>query len=134
MKKLFTLILLATLFVSCSSDDDDNGEPKQDYTSFVFVSESISEMKSCVVGYKLSDNTYKKIADLGDFTKGVESKEIKITDNAIKEVYFFTYMGGTYRVRDAFKLEENKKNIFKLTPDLYGVEVSSILDPYQYPQ
>lgn len=131
MKKLFTLLLLTTLFISCSSDD--YNEPIQDYTSFVFEQTANVDLPNCVAGYK-KDGKYYKLGDLGDLSKGKQSKEIRVTDNSITEVYFFTDYNAVTRDNTVYTLQKNKKNIFKIVEGATGTGVTDKTDPTQYPQ
>lgn len=129
MKKLFTLLLLATMLISCSSDDDND----QDYTSFVFEQTADVNLTKCVAGYK-KDGKYIKLGDLGDLSKGKQSPEIRVNDNSITEVYFFTDYNAVSRFDYTYVLKKNTKNIFKLTDGIKGIGVTDKTDPAQYPQ
>ncbi|MFV0331650.1 MAG: hypothetical protein ACK5KT_07080 [Dysgonomonas sp.] len=128
MKKLFTFLLLATFLISCSSDDDND----QDYTSFVFEQTANVDLPNCVAGYK-KDGKYYKLGNLGDLSKGKQSSEIRVNDNTITEVYFFTDYGPV-RFDAVYKLKPNIKNIFKLTSDTGGIDITDKKDSTQYPQ
>lgn len=133
MKKLLLLFLLMPfMFISCSSDDDDNS---QDYTSFVFhLPESIDvKLTNCIAANK-KENKYYIIGNLGDITKGKTSSEIRINDNSITEVYFFTDYNGCVRFNKTFVLKTNCKNEFILEESIGGISVTDKSDPYQYPQ
>jgi len=124
MKKLLTLLLIFPFLISCSSDDE-NTEPTQDYTSFVVLQNSDTDLTlpNAVAGYYTSDGKCKKVADLGDLKKGVESKEIKVSDD-ITYVYIFSdYPQIATKLDKKFELTKNKKNIITLTSDLYGITV-----------
>lgn len=131
MKQLLTLLLLCTFFIGCSSDDDPVFG--QDYTSFVFHQTVDNNLKNCVAGYK-KDGKYYKLGDLGDLSKDKYSPEIRINDNTITEVYFFTGFNGGVRVDKTYTLKKNTKNIFDLTNDIKGIPFSDKTDPTQYPQ
>ncbi|GAB6010140.1 hypothetical protein [Dysgonomonas reticulitermitis] len=134
MKKLFTFILLATFFISCSSDDDNN---TQDYTSFVVTLQNTESsdliLTNCVAGCK-KDGKYIKLGDLGDLSKGKQSKEITITDNSVTDVYIFTDYNAVNRLDILFKLNKNQKNIFEIPKGTKGIGVTDKTDPTQYPQ
>lgn len=132
MKKLLTLLLLTTLFVACSSSDDDT--PTQDYTSFTVMQNEIENQQNTLVGYKLADDTYKKIADLGDLKKGVYSQEVKLTDNSITEIYIFSDYNNGIRFDKTFKLTPNTKNTIQIPRETKGIEFTNKADPTQYPQ
>ncbi|MDH6309280.1 hypothetical protein M2451_001851 [Dysgonomonas sp. PFB1-18] len=124
MKKLFTLILLATLFVSCSSDDDNDIEPKQDYTSFVVTVETSNVLKNCVAGYYTKDGKCKKLGDLGELTKGVYSPEIRVDIDTLTRVYFFTNTTMWWRSKNPHILTKNQKNVIIIDNNTSGIEVS----------
>ena len=131
MKKLLTLLLLLPLLFACGSDDDDN---TQDYTSFTVMQNAIENQQNTVVGYKLADNTYKKIADLGDLKKGVASKEVKLTDNTIADIYIFTDYNNGVRLAKTFKLTKSTKNNIEIPNEIGGIGFTDKTDPTQYPQ
>lgn len=131
MKKILTLLLLATFFMGCSSDDDKGDTPR---TSFIVSIFDSFEHTKCVAGYKLSDGTYKKIADLGSLWRGDFSKEIFISDENIKDIYIFSdYSGETLRFNTVFTLTKNTKNTIIVT-DLSSTKVTDKTDSKQYPQ
>lgn len=105
----------------------------QDYTSFVFVQTVDNDLPNCIVAY-LKDGQFYKIADLGTINIDNQSQEIKITDKNITDIYFFTDYISTRRFDYIYKLKDNKKNIFRLTPDVKGLVVTNKSDPTQYPQ
>ncbi len=131
MKKLFTLLLLATMLISCSSDDDND----QDYTSFVFEQTADVNLTKCVAGYK-KDGKYIKLGDLGDLSKGKQSPEIRVNDNSITEVYFFTDYNGVVMFDAVYNIKKNTKNIFKLLETTQGIGIgeNNKSDPTKYPQ
>ena len=131
MKKISLLFLLPILFFSCSSDDN---EPKQDYTSFVFEQTVDLDLPNCVVGYLDADKNYIKVAELGTLTLDKPSKEIKVEDQNIKELYFFTDYNHVVRQDAVYTLLSNKKNIFKIASDVKGIPITDKTDPKQYPQ
>lgn len=141
MKKLSLLLLLPIFLFSCSSDDKEvepkelpNEEPTQDYTSFVFEAPSVTDyiLENCVAGYYTKDGLCKKIADLGNINLQNPSKEITVTNDTLVNVYFFADILGTKRFKPVYKLEKNKKNIFKISENTTGIEVDKE-DPKQYP-
>lgn len=131
MKYILAVLLILPLFIACS-DDDDN---EQDYTSFVFEQTVDLTLPNCVAGYKKEDKFY-LLGSLGDISKGKQSPEIRVNDNTITEVYFFTDYNSTIRLDYVFNLNKNKKNIFKLTENMKGVIVGETgkKDPTKYPQ
>jgi len=131
MKKLLLILFTVSLFISCSSDDDND----QDYTSFVFEQTVDVTLPNCVAGYK-KDDKYYKLGNLGELSKGKQSPEIRISDNSINEVYFFTDYNSIIRLDYVFTLNKNKKNIFKLTENMKGIIIGEIgkSDPTKYPQ
>ena len=130
MKKLFLLLISVCLFAACSDSDD---KPKQDYTSFVFYQTANVNLTNCVAGYK-KDNKYYKIGELGDLSKGKYSPEIKMEDNSITEIYFFTDYNGCVRFDAIYNLTKYKKNILELLETTRGIKVTDKTDPAQYPQ
>lgn len=140
MKKLIFLFLLMPLFiVSCSSDSNDSTE--QDYTSFQIKSnEKTGTYRNVVAGYRLADNTLKKIADLGDIAPGASSEKIRVEYNTVKEVEIFfdaynsngTY-GNTYRIAN-ITLKEGSNSIHTIQDkEIGGAKVNKEL-PTEYPQ
>lgn len=142
MKKLSILLLiLPFIFFSCSSDDNERmieptkpTEPTQDYTSFVF--EVPSDVKytfpNCVAGYYTKEGLCIKIADLGDLDYKTPSKEIKVENDTLVNVYFFTDLISPRVFNTAFKLERNKKNIFTFKGKISGTPVDKG-NPKEYP-
>ena len=140
MKKLLLLLFAATLFVSCSSDDD---EPTQEYTSLVVKNTPKGECKNVVAGYRLSDNTLREIANFGNIAAGETSKEITVDFTKVKEILLFTgeLSSGTYSdiliLTDykKFPLKENTKNAYTM-PENDFMERTNVnhTDPTQYPQ
>jgi len=132
MKKLFTLLLLATILISCSSDDND-----QNYTSFIVKLQDTESsdlvLTNCVAGYK-KDNKYYKLESLGDLSKGKPSKEMIVTDNNITEIYIFTDYNAVSRLDVIFKLNKYQKNTFEIPKGTKGIGVTDKTDPTQYPQ
>ena len=108
MKKLLTITLLATLFVGCSSDDDDQ---TQDYTSFVVTIETSNQLKNCVAGYYTTDGLCKKLGDLGELTQGIYSPEIRVNIDTLTRVYIFTNTVTPLRIIQSYPIEKNIKNI-----------------------
>lgn len=131
MKKILLLLLMLPLFVACSSDDDND----QDYTSFVFEQTANVDLPNCVAGYK-KDGKYYKLGNLGDLSKGKQSSEIRVSDNTITEVYFFTDYNGVIMLDETYILKKNSKNIFKLLETTGGkiVGEANKTDPSKYPQ
>ena len=132
MKKLIALLLFVPLFISCSSDDDNNGY-SQDYTSFVFYHTSDVNLPNCVAAYKRSGKYY-KIAGLGALSKGKYSPEIKLTDNSIDKIYLFSDYNGVIRFDDIFQLQKFEKNSFLIEDGTKGIRITDKDDPTQYPQ
>lgn len=138
MNRFFFLIIITSLlFCSCSSDEDKDNQIEQDYTSFTFMHNSDLTLPECVIGY-YQDGLCKKIAELGDLIKGQESKEIRVDDDFITEVFFFTNyapidIGLTVKKMDAtYKLEKNKKNRFIIDPNTNVIRVEKN-NPTEYP-
>lgn len=131
MKKLLLLILILPFFISCS--DDENEDPTQDYTSFVFVNNTDIDMPNSVVGYQV-DGLWIKIADLGDLNKNKQSREIILDEYIAEDIYLFNDYISPRKADVAFKLKKNKLNTFKFPSDFRGVRVTDKSDPTQYPQ
>lgn len=131
MKRLLYLLFAATLFTSCSSDDDP--VISQDYTSFTVVHNEDVILYNSVAAYK-KDSKYVKIASLGDLKKGVPSAEIKVTDASITEIYLFTDYSGARRFDAIYSLKKNTKNSITIAPHTKGISVTDKTDPTQYPQ
>ncbi|MEN9919691.1 MAG: hypothetical protein RL662_2127 [Bacteroidota bacterium] len=143
MKKLFILLLLP-LFIACSSDDNelDPAGQKQDYTSFVIENTSKGDCKNLVAGYRLADNTLKKIENFGALKAGATSKEIKVDFSQVKEVLLFEgeLSDKIYsnililtNYKD-FKLKENTKNIYTMPTTQTQLTSIKHSDATQYPQ
>lgn len=130
MKNILLILLIFPLFIACSSDDD---EKWQDYTSFVVTNNSDIDLPNCVVGYQ-KDGLWIKVAELGDLNKGVSSKEVILDEFIGEDLYVFNDYLSPRRLDVAFKLTENKKNIFKFPNTAKAVLVSDKNDPTQYPQ
>ncbi len=133
MKKLLTLLLLP-LFISCSSEDNNEIEPTQTYTSFVFMQTIDNELPNCIAAYK-KDNKYYKLGELGILkSKNQYSPEIRVNEKSITEIYFFTDLAGCVRFDAIYTLKPNIKNIFNLLETTKGIPVTDKTDPTQYPQ
>lgn len=130
MKKILLLLIFPLLF-ACSSDDEK--ELTQDYTSFVFEQTVNNDLPNCITAFK-KDGKYYKLGDLGSLSKGKQSSEIRVNDNSITEIFFFTDYISPRRFDFVFRLNKNTKNIFKLTEDMGGIIVTDKTDPTQYPQ
>lgn len=131
MKRLLYLLFTITLFTSCSSDDDP--VISQTDTTFTIMQNQIDNQPNTVVGY-LVDGKWKKVAELGDLKKGIPSKEIKVTDNRITEIYIFTDYLSPRKLDKAFNIKPNTKNAFELPSGVNAVLVSDKKDSTQYPQ
>lgn len=132
MRKIL-FILITTLLIACSSDDN---EPMQNYTSFTVSINSSSIFKDCVAGYKL-DGKFRKIANLGELTEGKTSEEVQISDNNITEIYIFADLGGvtgTVRADAVYTLTKYKKNTILVSNNTRGIQITDKTDPTQYPQ
>lgn len=131
MKKLLLILLIVPLFISCSSDDD---EQTQDYTSFVVTNQSSQvDLPNVTVGY-LIDGKFKRITALGDIKANGKSEEYILSDNNIKGVYFFSDYAGVIRINKEFTIKKNAKNLFNLSGDIQTISVTDKTDPTQYPQ
>lgn len=130
MKKLLLLLITLPLFLACSSEDD-NG---QDYTSFIVTIDAAPTFPNCVAGYKQTDGTFKKIASLGDLTKGKYSSEVKIDYNIITEIYLFTDYNNVVRFDAVYQLKKNTKNTITVANGTGGISITDKTDPTQYPQ
>ncbi len=134
MKKLF--IILSFCFVaiaptSCSKDEP--AEPRQEFTSFVFIHNIENHtLPNCVAGYFDENGYCLKIADLGEMTTGKYTPEKIITDPKITEIYLFTDYFTPRVFRRSFTIKSNTKNVFELQEDDYANEVDKG-DPTQYP-
>lgn len=130
MKQILLLLLtLPVLLIACSDDEE-----KLDYTSFTFIYHAnVKNFPNCVVGYKIG-NEYKKLAELGDLAKDVPSKEVRIEDESINEIYLFSDYVGTIRFDDIYVLKKNRKNEFLIEESTRGIKIEDKLDSTQYPQ
>ncbi|NDW08949.1 hypothetical protein [Dysgonomonas sp. 520] len=132
MKKLLSLILIATLFVGCSSDDEK-------HTSFQIKNTSkIATFYNVVAGYRVPpNNTLKKIADLGDIGPGESSKKIIIED-LTHEIEFFDdvyFQNGEYTQTYLLSINTIRSN----RNNLYSISEGKTLcvekdNPEEYPQ
>lgn len=126
------------MFTACSDDDDNdknnNGEGNKTSISFVVTNTNEgAKYKSAVAGY-FDNGKCKKIADLGDLEYNKPSAEIKVIDAKVTEVFIF-YMRsdkGTYKISPGFILEKNKKNEFKIGPNIQ-ISYAPKDDDTQYP-
>lgn len=140
MKKLYIFLLLPFFIMFACSNDNNETEPTQDYTSFIFeLPSTVSyDFPNCIAAYK-KDNEFHTIAKLGTLSAIVPSKEITVTDESITEVYFFTDFGVMDAATDGnrfdaiYKLSKNKKNIFHIEANTRGIHVKKS-DPTKYPQ
>jgi len=141
MKKI-ALLLLLPLFIACSSDDDNNDPVNaQDYTSFVVTNNFSGTAKNIVVGYRLSDGTLKKVADVGDLEANKTSKEFKVDYATIKAVSLFYdavksdgSIGTTSPVFLDKTIQEKKKNVLELPKGFMTDQIADKNDPTEYPQ
>lgn len=120
MKNLLYILFAVTLFISCSSDDDNT--PSQEYTSFVVANDSDIDLPNCVVGYKSNDK-WIKVASLGDLKQGATSSEIKLPQYINQDFYVFTDYISPRRIDIAFKVRENYKSVFSLIKGSYATTV-----------
>lgn len=141
MKKLLYILFAVCLFTACSSDDDDNTEPKQTYTSFVVTNNFSGTAKNIVVGYRLSDGTLKKVADVGDLESGKTSKEFNIDYSTIKALSLFYdavkadgTIGNTSPIFLDKSIQENEKNVLELPKGFMTDQIADKNDPTEYPQ
>lgn len=102
MKKFLTLILLATLFVGCSSDDDENNniDLKTSDVILSFGDESqIGATSDSKITYSSEDEYYASVSDAGlikagrvgetrmVLTNGKDTKSLKVTVKATSNLY-----------------------------------------------
>ncbi|NDV47800.1 hypothetical protein D0T49_12160 [Paludibacter sp. 221] len=137
MKKLIYLLILPLLLIACNGGNTPTPPPAptQDYTSFVFKMPSDSDVTwlNCKVGYFQEDRKCKLIADLGDIRKGSVTKEIKLPNEDITDIYFFYQTFITGKMLDKpYKLEKKKKNIFEFLDDVNYIDVNKD-NEYEYP-
>lgn len=132
MKNILYILLLATMLISCSSDDNE-----QNYTSFIVKLQDTESpdlvLTNCIASYK-KDNKFYKLESLGDLSVGKRSYEMVVTDNNITEIYIFTDYNAVNRLDVIFQLSKNKKNIFEIPKGVKGIGVTDKTDPTQYPQ
>lgn len=139
MNKLLTLLLFTTLLISCSSDEGDNLDKTQNYTSFVFVCETSDQaVRNAVIGYRGDNNNWVRVAALGDIKGKTPSKETKVNFPINKELtlFFDSYKDGVYKESLAtdftYKLSENKKNVFVI-PNMFTSHYVNKEKADQYP-
>ncbi|NDV47797.1 hypothetical protein D0T49_12145 [Paludibacter sp. 221] len=136
MKKLLLLPVIILSLLSCCTGNNppEPPEPTQDYTSFVFEAEINGTYTNCKAGYFDENKKCKLLAEFGTMTKGIKTKEVKIPNEDITDIYFFLYneYSEPRRLRAPFILEKKKKNVFELVPITVAIDVD-VDDPYQYP-
>lgn len=124
------MLSILCFFASCSSDDDNTNN--QDYTSFTIMQDQIETQPNTLVGY-YKDGLCKKIAEIGDLNKGVESREITVNGKDITSIYVFSdYPNPSYKLDTVFVLKNNQKNKFYLGKKTKAIKVDSN-DTAQYP-
>lgn len=132
LRCLLPIILFFSIFISCSSDNDDDMN-EQDFTSFVVTIDATPIFPNCVAAYK-KDGKYHKLGDLGDLTKGKYSPEIRVNDNSITSIYIFSDYNGIIRFDDTYNITKNIKNNITIANGTKGIGISDKSDPTQYPQ
>lgn len=136
MKKIFYILFAVCLLTACSSDDNNADseipETPQNYTSFVIINKYDVAILNCVIGYRQSDRTIKKIVELGDINPSQESSEITVDFSNINKImiFFDTWEGQeaepnmalvkTFVTQDSndkyyYNLSENRKNKIELS-------------------
>ena len=107
MKKLLLLLFAATLFVSCSSDDD---EPTQDYTSFTIKTQGIM-IYNCKAGFYDSNNNFVEVANVGDVIQDTTTEEFIVNDT-VTQFYLYGLIDPFYvfRLKNPIILKKNEKN------------------------
>lgn len=131
MKRLLTLLLLATLFISCSSDDDKEDTPT--VTSFTITNPNENTNHNVVMAC-VSNGEYKRIASFGDIAYNTTTKEVVI-DNDVKSLIMFYDVGEkTFKLNFSFNIISHKLNSFTLPTHGTADVVKDKTDPKQYPQ
>nr|MDD3229619.1 Ig-like domain-containing protein [Oscillospiraceae bacterium] len=103
----------------------------QDYTSFIVINNSDIDMPNSVIGYKKGEY-WIKVADLGNLKINQSSKEFIINEFIDYDLYLFTDYISPRKTEVAFRLKENRMNIFSFPDDFRGTPVDH-LDPKEYP-
>ncbi|MFR9166451.1 MAG: hypothetical protein ACLVKO_09645 [Dysgonomonas sp.] len=138
MNKIILLILVLPFIFSCS--DDNKVTPSQDYTSFQIKNENKKiTYRNVVSGYRLSNDTLKLIAYMGDMSPESLSVKVIFDYNKVKEVEFFCdvytdkdVLENTYKL-GTLKIEENKNNMLTIPFYVSSFPIDKT-DPTQYPQ
>lgn len=134
----------------CDNEDNNNAQPlngaiptteqeqSQDYTSFVFENKAADNyaFNEVKIGYFNANEDCILLTDIGIISPNGTTKEIKVEDDNIKDIYFFYKSSESdwrFRNTNPFKLEKNKKNIFKVG-GLMGIIRINEGNPKQYPQ
>lgn len=137
MKKFLLPILLLFTIFSCSNNDEDM-EQEQDYTSFVVTHEISSyTTKNVVIGYKQEDGIWKRLAAY-DVVGSNHSVETIVDFSKAKTVRLFRdYTGNEYKnsanVMFDFELKENRKNLIVIPKITDGSTIVKKDDPTKYP-
>lgn len=138
MKKLLTLLLLATLFVSCSSDDDNESRQEIKITKITVENKSGID-QNCILSYK-KENTYKKVSSILLRSGSIGSVSIENLQHS--DLYIFTDYasfsldGKDYwrKIDTTYKININKENIIQIPElnlgNLIAVDIS---DNTQFP-
>lgn len=143
MKTLLYILFSVCILTACSSDNNNEEiEQSQDYTSFVIENTSKGDCKNLVAGYKLNDNTLKRIESFGALKAGATSKEVVVDYSKVKEILLFEgeLSDGLYSDililtnYKKFVLEENKKNAYTMPTTQTQLTHIKHSDPTQYPQ
>lgn len=104
---------------TCSkTNKDDEGSVKN--TSFVVENTVDATQRNVVAGYFTRDGNCKTIAVIGDMNYKQGSKDIRLTDPDISEVFLFVTRGSgeSYKLTPGFKVEEDSKNIFNIADSM----------------
>lgn len=111
MKKLLTLIILATLLISCSSDDDKDDIVKTTVT----IENKSGEAFNFLLAYK-DGNIYKHIGNLQLIDRNQISQKISIDNISISEIYVFNDFGKIITEKDS--LWRKFDTVYQVVPSI----------------
>lgn len=136
-KTIFLLLMFPLLFIACGSDDDDN-EPKQDYTSFTIKNGYIAEdpLFGIVVGWQDAEGYWHRIDSIGDIEKGKTSKEVRMKEyHSPIGIFGRIRLGAPVsKLRAAIDIKENIFNKVEITSSTPIWDEVDPLNSKQFPK
>lgn len=133
MKSLFSVLLLALTFISCSKggDDDDEMNPGDGKTTVNFTNKLPTDLNTAVVG-SYNPVQAKLIKTIGTLSAGASTGEISITDKSVEKVYFYyDFNGKTYISDYGFTIAQGTFNNWNIDGNISfkPIEKNSIYYP-----